>query len=63
MKKKKSWITSLFGSLAILAGGLSSAGINKDVTAWSVKLAPVFAGLGLAFARDNNKSSEDVGVK
>lgn len=62
-KKQRSWVTSLFGALAIIAGGLTTAGVNKDVTAWSVKLAPIFAGLGLHFARDNNKSSEDVGVK
>jgi ABC-type Mn2+/Zn2+ transport system permease subunit len=64
----KSWKTTLFGVCTILSA-LSGVGIslldgnpatNPD---WSVVVTACITGFGLIFARDNNKSSEDVGIK
>lgn len=64
----KSWKTTVTGVCAILiavAGAVKllvdgDPASNPDYTA---VLAAVAAGIGLITARDNNKSSEDVGVK
>lgn len=62
---KRSWKTTAagVGSLLTAAGmliqGLASGG---DVD-YKTIIPAVLAGLGLLFARDDNRSSEDVGIK
>ena len=64
----KSWKTTVAGICAILAAvaGALAAELDGDpaTTAnWTAVIAAVVAGLGLIAARDNDKSSEDVGAK
>lgn len=65
---KGSWKTTMGGVGAILAavgGALNlmfdgNPATNPD---WTIVIAAVTTGIGLIFARDNNKSSEDVNAK
>jgi anti-sigma-K factor RskA len=65
---KRSWKTSTAGiaaAIAAIAGALNlvfdgNAATNPD---WTAVIAAVVAGVGLAFARDNTVTSEDVGAK
>jgi anti-sigma-K factor RskA len=64
----KSWKTSATGITAIIAavaGALNLIFDNKPETNpdWTAVISAVTAGVGLIFARDNNKTSEDVNVK
>lgn len=66
--KSKNWKTTGAGLAAILvAGGAALTALtdadpltNPD---WASLLAAIIAGVGLLFARDADKSSEQVGVK
>lgn len=65
---KGSWKTTLGGVGAILAavgGALNLMFDGKPETNpdWTIVIAAVTTGIGLIFARDNNKSSEDVNAK
>ena len=65
--KNKSWKTSGAGAavlLAALSTLLTSLTDNNPATNpdWNVFFAQAAAALGLLFARDNNKSSEQVGA-
>lgn len=64
----KSWKTTLAGVGLILTslGQVMTASFDSDPMTnpqWEVLIAAVIAGVGLFMARDNNKSSEDVGAK
>lgn len=60
-----SWKTTLAGVCTVLAA-ISAAGkmmLDNDPATnpdWTLAIGAVTAGLGLIFARDNNKTSEDV---
>lgn len=64
---KRSWKTTAAGTGAILVavgGALTAIGADKDVaTAIATAIPAIFAGIGLLAARDNDKSSEQVGAK
>jgi hypothetical protein len=65
---KKSWKTSAAGIGAILValGSALSATFDADpvtVPDWGALVAAIIAGVGLLAARDNDKSSEEVGAK
>jgi hypothetical protein len=65
---KKSWKTSAAGVGAILValGSALSATFDADpvtVPDWGALVAAIIAGVGLLAARDNDKSSEEVGAK
>ena len=65
---KRSWKTTTFGVLTILSALMKAAMAVLDGNAatnpdWTVVITAITAGVGLIAARDNNKSSEDVGVK
>ena len=64
----KSWKTTVAGILTMLVPTLNAvaAFIDNDpatVPDWGLAIATIAAGLGLLFARDNNVSSEDAGIK
>ena len=64
----KSWKTSAAGVGAILValGSALSATFDADpvtVPDWGALVAAIIAGVGLLAARDNDKSSEEVGAK
>jgi len=65
----KSWKTTACGILAAIAAGITLVAIplldNDPATAanWGAFGASLAAAVGLLFARDNNKTSEDVGAK
>ena len=64
----KSWKTSAAGVGAILVAvgsALSSMFDNDPATVadWGAVVAAVIAGIGLLAARDNDKSSKDVGIQ
>lgn len=68
MEIKGSWKTTLSGVAAIITtlGAALSAMTdgNPDTTVnLSATITAIAVGLGLIMARDNNKSSEDVGAK
>lgn len=63
----KSWKTTSAGILMI-AGALTDIGfaiVNKDISKPEVmaSITAIVGGVGLILARDNDKSSEDVGAK
>lgn len=63
-----SWKTTTCGVLAIVIAVASALkamwdGDPATVADWGVVGASVLAGIGLFASRDNDKSSEDVGVK
>jgi uncharacterized membrane protein YhiD involved in acid resistance len=65
---KKSWKTSAAGVGAILValGSALSATFDADpvtVPDWGALVAAIIAGVGLLAARDNDKSSEEVGAR
>lgn len=65
---KKSWKTSTAGIAAIVVAVASCVqalfdGDPMTVPNYEVAIAAVISGLGLLFARDNDKSSETVGAK
>ena len=60
----KSWKTSLCGTLGVVFAGLAL--IEEMPPLWRkifAVLATAFPNFGLLFARDNQVTSEDVGVK
>ena len=64
----KSWKTTTAGIGAILVAvgsALSSMFDNDPATVadWGAVVAAVIAGIGLLAARDNDKSSKDVGIQ
>lgn len=61
---KQSWKTSAAGIGAVLValGQVFTAIGHSDVSEAASALPALIAGLGLLFARDNDKSSEDVGA-
>lgn len=59
----KSWKTTLCGAIAAAAGGVAAANLNPLVTKIAGIIAALATGLTGLFARDNDKSSEDVGTK
>jgi hypothetical protein len=66
--KHNSWKTSGAGIAAILVavGSAITAVTDNDPTTSidvGALIAALMAGIGLIFARDNNKSSEDIGSK
>ena len=66
--KTKSWKTTGAGIGAILVavGSALSATFDSDpltVADWGAVIAAVIAGIGLIAARDNDKTSEEVGAK
>jgi anti-sigma-K factor RskA len=63
----KSWKTTLAGIAAIVAAVATavSAQLDNDpgtVPDWTMVIAMITAGVGLVLARDNDKSSEQVGA-
>ena len=63
----RSWKTTGAGLASILAaasGALTALTDNDPFTNpdWTAVIAAVIAGVGLLFARDNNRSSEQVGA-
>lgn len=66
--KSKNWKTSGAGLAAILlaVGAALTAITDTDPLTqpdWTATLAALIAGIGLLFARDGDKSSEQVGAK
>ena len=64
----KSWKTTLAGIGTILTaiGFALTAQFDSDpltVVNWTTTIAAFMAGIGLITARDNNRTSEDVGAK
>jgi hypothetical protein len=64
-KMGKSWKTSAAGIGAILSalGLLAKALSDGDMAQVGVAITGIITGIGLLMARDNDKSSEDVGTK
>jgi len=66
---KGSWKTTLCGLLGIVAAGITLVaqpildGDPSTVPQWAAFGTTIAAAVGLLFARDNDKSSEDVGTK
>lgn len=65
---KTSWKTTLFGAggLASVAFAALSALLDGDPATnpdWNLVFAAALPAMGLLFARDDNRSSEDVGAK
>ena len=66
--KTKSWKTTGAGIGAILVavGSALTATFDADpltVADWGAVIASIIAGIGLIAARDNDKSSQDVGIR
>lgn len=64
--KSTSWKTTAAGISAIVAAVAGAAKLMLDADPntnpdWTALIAAVTAGVGLIAARDNDKSSEDVG--
>lgn len=61
---KRSWKTSAagVGALLVALGQVIAAIANGNMNEAAAALPALIAGLGLLFARDNDKSSEDVGA-
>ena len=65
----KSWKTTLCGILGLVAAGITLVAIpmldEDPATAanWGAFGVAIATAMGLWFARDNDKSSEDVGAK
>ena len=62
MLKNASWKTTLGGVVSILMAALNIADglLNGTPINWAVTIAAITTGLGLIFARDNDKTSEAV---
>lgn len=63
--KEKSWKTTAMGVVSILTALISIANalLNGTPIAWETTIAAITAGIGLIAARDNDKTSLDVGAK
>lgn len=62
---KKSWKTTtagILGAVAVIAVAVQNHLEGRFVD-WPVVFGTVMTGIGLFFARDNNVTSEDVGIK
>jgi hypothetical protein len=61
----KSWKTSLFGLMGAVFALVAESGIIEDphIVSKLGKLSSLSLGIGLYFARDNNKSSTTLGLK
>ena len=65
----KSWKTTLCGILGVVAAGITMVaqpildGDPSTLPQWGVFGTTVAAAVGLLFARDNDRSSEDVGAR
>jgi len=63
----RSWKTTVagVGALLVVIGQALQGVFDNDPTTpnWSVLIPSAIAAIGLIFARDNDKSSEDVGIK
>lgn len=59
-----SWKTTLAGISALLSVAVHVIGalVNGSAIDTAVVVTGISTGIGLLFARDNNKTSEDVGV-
>jgi anti-sigma-K factor RskA len=62
-----SWKTTLAGIAAIVAAVATAASAQFDndpatVPDWTMVIGMITAGVGLILARDNNKTSEQVGA-
>jgi len=63
----KSWKTTLAGIAAIVAALATAVSAQFDsnpatVPDWTLVIGMITAGVGLMFARDNDKTSEQVGA-
>ena len=61
-----SWKTTLSGVLTIFAAAIAFLilpALHDQPMNWTAFLAAATPGIGLLFSRDNDKSSEDVGIK
>lgn len=63
----RSWRTTTAGILAIVGSICAAVSAeldgNPDTSAnWAAVIPAAIAGIGLVFARDNDKTSEDVGA-
>lgn len=63
MKKKKSWMTTLFGWLAAISGIVAAASPDPTTKTIAGAVAAGATGLLGTVARDNKVSSEDAGAK
>ena len=65
MLANTSWKTTVGGVVSVLLAVLNIADglINGTPINWTVSIAAITTGLGLIFARDNNKTSEQVKAK
>ena len=65
MLKNASWKTTAGGVVSVLLAVLNIADglINGTSIDWTVSIAAISAGLSLIFARDNDKTSEQVKAK
>jgi hypothetical protein len=65
MLSQKSWKTSFFGTAGAICALVAASGLVEDPHTQSQvsKLSELLLGIGLYFARDNNKTSEDIGLK
>jgi hypothetical protein len=59
----KSWKTTAAGAVAAAASGIASANLDPLITKIAGIVAALATGLVGLFARDNDKSSEDVAAK
>lgn len=59
----KSWKTTLCGAIAAAAGGIAAANLDPLVTKIATVVSSLASGLVGFFARDNDKTSEDVAAK
>lgn len=61
----KSWKTTTAGVGGILTGlGMIAKALHDgDYSQFGTAIAAVLTGVGLMFARDSDKSSEDMGIK
>ena len=66
---KASWKTTLCGVLGVVAAGITMIaqpmldGDPSTLPQWAAFGTAAAAAVGLLFARDNDRSSEDVGAK
>lgn len=63
----KSWKTTLAGAAAVVAAVATAVSAQFDnnpatVPDWTLVIGMITAGVGLMFARDNDKTSEQVGA-
>lgn len=66
--KNKNWKTTVagLGAIMVAVGVAMQAhfdGNPETIVQWEILITAVFAGVGLLFARDGDKSSESVGAR